>query len=220
MTSAGSTSENGSRGNLYLLAAVLPYASIVIGLYLLGNIWITVLSYYLGIIAIITAVDKWSLLRRLVRGRRVRSALVGVPLCLLVGPLIVVAWPWTKLSGLSLSASLAELGLDMSSAVMFGCCVVLNPLLEELFWRGFLFTNCRRPAFVDLLFAGYHLLVLVLFVELPWAIAASVVLVVAAWFWRLLTGKLGGLFIPVITHAAADISVVAAVCAISAGCVL
>ena len=84
----------------------------------------------------------------------------------------------------------------------------MNPVLEEWYWRGVLGSPSRMPTPNDAAFAGYHVLVLAVFVPWPWALAVAVVLVGAAWLWRQLVARHGGLVIPVVTHAVADLSVI------------
>ena len=68
----------------------------------------------------------------------------------------------------------------------------------------------ERVTFGDLAFACYHFLVLVQFVQIIWAAVSVIVLVCAAWLWRRATDRYGGLAVPVVSHAASGISIMAA----------
>ena len=69
----------------------------------------------------------------------------------------------------------------------------------------------------DFLFAGYHLLVLVLFLEWIWILPALGVLLAAGWFWRQLRRRQGGLLLPVVSHMAADGGIMGVVYLLSRG---
>ena len=107
---------------------------------------------------------------------------------------------------------LADLGLCNTAWLLFMVYyVTINPLLEELFWRGYLGSDSTFLTWNDIWFAGYHILVLVRFVTVTWIVASFLVLVGAAWFWRQLARKYNGLMVPIASHAAADLSIIAAV---------
>jgi len=61
-------------------------------------------------------------------------------------------------------------------------------------------------------FAGYHILVLAWFIKLPWLIIAFIVLTAAAYIWRYTASKLEGLVVPLLSHIAADVSIIAVTC--------
>jgi hypothetical protein len=61
----------------------------------------------------------------------------------------------------------------------------------------------------DVAFAGYHVLVLCMFIKLPWALVSFGVLLFAAWSWRQLAARYSGLGVAIASHAVADLSVIA-----------
>ncbi len=89
--------------------------------------------------------------------------------------------------------------------------VTVHPVLEEIYWRGYLRGAHRSPVAVDIAFAGYHVLVLCIFVKLPWVLVSFGVLLFAAWSWRQLAARYSGLGVAIASHAAADLSIVAVV---------
>ena len=107
---------------------------------------------------------------------------------------------------------MSHLGLEDTPWLIFILyyCTV-NPLLEELFWRGYLGRPTLKPVWADVWFAGYHIIVLIAFVEWPWITLSFLTLMGAAWVWRQLTRIYHGLTIPILSHAAADASVIGAV---------
>ena len=180
-------SDRSVRSPLFAAPAI-PYAAVLVGLYALESAWAAVLIYHAGIAAI------W----------------------LAVGPSIWIAWPCVALEP-GMAAVLARFGLDGWSLVAFAVYSALaNPALEELYWRGVLLDETRRPAPADALFAGYHVLVLALVVEWPFAVAAALVLAAAAWLWRVTAVRWGGLAVPCLSHLAADLAVIGAAWALAA----
>ncbi len=64
-------------------------------------------------------------------------------------------------------------------------------------------------------FAGYHVLVLVHFIRLPWAVASACVLALVAWAWRQVAMRRGGLAVPLVSHALAGLSLIAGACVLA-----
>jgi membrane protease YdiL (CAAX protease family) len=90
--------------------------------------------------------------------------------------------------------------------------IAVNPLLEESYWRGYLGSPAKNITVNDLLFAGYHLLVIGGNIGVIWLIAVFCGLTAAAWFWRQINRINGGLLLSVVFHIAADTSVFLAIC--------
>jgi len=110
--------------------------------------------------------------------------------------------------GVDLSALLSQWGITGSTAWVFAVySVTLHPVLEETFWRGML----PDQLWSDALFAGFHLLVLAPLVHAVWLPPVFIVLLTASGIWRYFARETGGLLIPVLTHALADLGVLLAV---------
>ena len=103
-----------------------------------------------------------------------------------------------RLAGLGIQA-----GMLLPLATYY--CLV-NPWLEEVIWRGRLGSGHPLPNRWDLAFAGYHALVLAQFVTLGWTLVAVAALAVVAWLWRRLSSRAGGLAMPAVAHATANVS--------------
>jgi membrane protease YdiL (CAAX protease family) len=199
-----------SRAPLFAAPAV-PYAAVLVGLFALHSAWAAVLLYHAGIAAIWIAAGRRPALRSLFKGLRPVATVPVVLVGLAVGPVVWLAWPLVALES-DMAALLARFGLAGWSLAAFAVyAAIANAPLEELFWRGVLLDETRRPAPSDALFAGYHVIVLLLVVEWPLAIAAAFVLTAAAWLWRIAASRYGGLAVPYISHLAADLAVIGAV---------
>ncbi len=96
----------------------------------------------------------------------------------------------------------------MSTTAYFS---LINPLLEEYFWRAFLGSDTKGFYIGDLLYAGYHALVLINKVSYFTIIFSIACLTFVGWLWRKIKREDDGLLAPVLGHMAADISILTAV---------
>lgn len=109
---------------------------------------------------------------------------------------------------------LAAVGLEGIAPPLFALYfVTVQPLLEEVGWRGILQRPETGARWEDAAFALYHLLVLHHLFPGAWIlmVLSFVVLTSAAWFWRQLAAKTGGLQSVILQHAAADAGISAVV---------
>ncbi|MGZ9167067.1 MAG: CPBP family glutamic-type intramembrane protease, partial [Anaerolineales bacterium] len=88
---------------------------------------------------------------------------------------------------------------------------LVNPLIEEYFWRGYLGSPTKNLYVSDFLYAGFHTLILWNKVQTPSIIYSLTMLVLAGWFWRQLARVDEGLLAPVLGHMAADFTILMAV---------
>ncbi len=194
------------------IAPLLLYGAVFLGMHVLKSGWGAILGYHFGIMLVLFATGESPDIKQLLKGWNYLFGLVMVLIAALSGVLIYGLWPHIHLNGLDMPGALLEYGLTGSPWIGFVLYYALiNPWLEELFWRGHYAQRVRYPVMSDILFAGYHVLVLVLFVKWVWILVAFVVLVLTAWMWRYLTKRYNGLKIPAISHFVADVSVITAI---------
>jgi len=111
-----------------------------------------------------------------------------------------------------LHAQLEAIGLTTQTWPPFIIYAVLaNPFAEEYFWRGYLGSTAKGLNIFDLIFASYHILVLIGKANLPAIILIVIVLTFAAWSWRQIARESGGLLAPVLGHMAADLTILLAI---------
>ncbi len=150
--------------------------------------------------------------QRLRRGWSSRPGFCLAAVCAAAGPALYLLWHLIAHAPDALAADLDRIGLSGPSWLIFVAYFVsVHPCVEEAFWRGCFGSDSRRPALVDVAFGGYHLLVLPLFVNTTWALICLTILVLTAWLWRWFARTLGGLAVPVVSHAVADLSLMIAV---------
>ncbi len=196
---------------LIVAAPIILYGAIITGMHVFENGWVAILGYHLSICIVLTAGGGWSKAREIFRGWNARIGTAVAVVCSICGVLIVVLWPLARLDNVDMTSQLGRLGLgDWSFALYAAYYCLFNPWLEEVFWRGYYASHLARPVISDVLFAGYHVFVLVLFVEWMWLVLAFVILLFSGWMWRYLARKYGGLLIPASSHLTANVSIIVA----------
>jgi hypothetical protein len=188
--------------------ALIPYITILLGLHILKSAWAAILLYHGTILIVILRSNGFIPFKRLFQGWSWKIVLSLAVISALSGLSLYFLWPLAGIQGSELSKILREYGLSENSWYIFMIYYcVSTPILEEIFWRGLLSVPNHYPSAPDCLFAGYHIIVLILFLK-PLAIAAvSIALVITAWIWRILALKSDGLAIPFVSHLVAGISV-------------
>lgn len=193
------------------VAVLLPYLMVILGLFPARSVWLAMLGYHAGMALLLSTAKAWP---------RAGRFLVPIPfywiLLTLLGGIssgvgLYLLWPWLGLDS-RLPTLLGARGLTASSWLPFICYFSLvNPWLEELYWRGWLGGPSRLPQPGDLWFGGYHVLVLVPFVPWPWWTPVGVALSGAGWLWRQIARRDGSLQGPALFHFAADASIIVAI---------
>lgn len=201
-----------------ITVAAIPYAAVVIGLYILHNAWAAILLYHVGIIVVMATGGGGELLKSARSGWRPAVAAWVCAGTAMGGVFLWVLWPYVRLPGPGLDAALAEFGLSGISWIIFMVYYsTVHPFAEELIWRGSLAVKSKGPSWLDVAFGGYHFLVLLFFIKVPWVLATALLLSIAAWGWRYAAMRYGGLSIALVSHAVADLSIVIAAHMIKTG---
>lgn len=208
------TGRGASTPPLRLLAPVVPYAAVGVGIYLLHSAWASFLVYQIAMILVLSVEREWHRVPGLMKSRSAAflavaagTAFGGVALYLLAPSL-----------GLAdgIAANCARLGLSGASWLPFIAFIGLtNPWLEEVYWRGYLGSDATELLANDAWFGGYHVLILAPFVSWWWSAAAFVVLSGVAWVWRQSARLSGGVLVASVSHFAADVSILVAVWALT-----
>ncbi|MFH1031180.1 MAG: CPBP family glutamic-type intramembrane protease [Chloroflexota bacterium] len=191
-----------------LLYLFVPYLAVGLGLFIFHNTWVAILTYHAAMAAVIFLSKRAIPFKQVIRTNSFGSLILPVAIGAGGGLLLYLLWPLLSVP-LSIDAYLQNIGLTATIWPYFIVYYVLvNPVLEEYYWRGYLGSSSNRPVFNDFLFAGYHLIVLAGNVGLVWLVVAFVVLCAAAWYWRQISRITGGLLATTLSHTAADITVI------------
>ena len=191
-----------------IFSPLIPYITIGIGLLVFHNAWLAILSYHTGMVAIILLSKTRISFKRSFQGNKVWipfiTALVGAS----GGLLLYVLWPLLAVPD-DINLYIRSIGLNERTWLVFLVYFTfINPLIEEYYWRGQLASATKGITLNDLLFSGYHLLVLAGHMEAIWLLAVFFVLAAGAWFWRQMNRLNGGLLASVVSHVSADITVI------------
>lgn len=192
-----------------LLWAIPAYAAIVIGIHVWPSAWVALLGFHLAL-----AIPLLPHLRTLpTHFFAPVSPVWFLPMAclgLLGGVAVWMLWPYIGIAE-HYHANLASLGMmtsDFSWPLFITYFSLVNPWIEEAFWRHLLTSPARGPALVDFLFAGFHILILVLFIGPFWWLVALLILSITGWVWRIITQRTGSLLPAIIFHIFADFSIV------------
>jgi len=195
-----------------ILPFLFPYFAVFVGLYLLKNAWISIILYHAVILACMTADGHLIDFRKIITRWNSRLFLISCTISVVAGPALFVLWNFMKLDFSSLSSNLSMIRLTNLSWILFiPYFCLLHPILEELFWRSKSNDESGSGYLKDLLFGGYHILVLVLFIKPEWVIISFFILAFVSWMWRVISYKTDGLLIAVLSHILADTSIIIAV---------
>ncbi|MFC1900973.1 type II CAAX prenyl endopeptidase Rce1 family protein [Chloroflexota bacterium] len=191
-----------------ILPPLIPYITIGIGLLVFHNAWLAILSYHAGMVAVLLLSKTGITPKQAFKGNRywiiLISALVGAG----GGILLYVLWPLLSVPD-DINLYIISIGLNEHTwPVFLAYFVLINPFIEEYYWRGYLSASTRWITLNDLLFSGYHLVVLAGQMEIIWLIAVFFSLAIGAWFWRQMNRLNGGLLASTVSHITADIAVI------------
>jgi hypothetical protein len=123
------------------------------------------------------------------------------------GILVYFLWPFIHVSP-GLADALLQWGLTSRTwplFIVYGALV--NPWLEEIYWRGWLGSATRNPILHDAIFAGFHLVVLAPFFPPIWLVTAFLVLATSGWMWRQVIRTEKSMLASTLFHMAADVSI-------------
>ncbi len=191
-----------------ILAPAIPYIAIGAGLLLFHNAWLAIFSYHLGIILLVHFSGVGVPVRLVFRSRDYRLPVLAAMLGGAGGILLYVLWPMLAVPDdieLYLQSIRLNAGIWPVFLVYF---VVVNPLIEEYYWRGCLGSKRQGPVLNDLWFSGYHLLVMAGNIGVMWLPVVFLVLAVVAWFWRQIDRLGEGLLPSIVSHIAGGIAVI------------
>ena len=197
---------------LKLISVLVPYVAVLIGLYILKNAWVAIGLYHLGISVFLITCDNSKLLRKTRMGWNSLAVLLSIVMSAMIFPILFFFWGLMQLENTPLNSVLSNFGLHGASWFFFMIYFsTVQPLLEELYWRGYLGCDYKHFSWTDLAFAGYHILVLAWFIKLPWLVIAFIILLITAYIWRHFASKYEGLIVPLLSHIVADMSIIVAV---------
>lgn len=193
-------------------ASLVPYVAVLVGMYLFQSAWLAVFLYHTGILIFLACRKPEGLWRRVWTGANSPMVVPGILVGAMAAPVVYFMWPWFAASESILPEWMQQYGLTgWSWFLLMPYFSIIHPVLEEIHWRGISLPQSSGICWEDLLFAGYHVLVLFQLMYWPWLFLVFGVLVGSSVFWRSAHKRSGGCGLPILTHAVADIAVVVGV---------
>jgi hypothetical protein len=185
---------------------ILPYACVFLGIIILHSAWGALISFHIGLLPAL--IPNRRLIYRSMSLPVLRPVLWPVAISgLIAGPGLWLLWICFGVP-VEFQLKVASLGLVSANWPFFiAYFTLVNPWLEEAYWRCVLTSSKRYPVWIDFLFAGYHLIILSMFVGLTWMAFAFAVLSAAGWFWRRVSHYTQSLLPAVFAHTLADLSI-------------
>ena len=195
------------RNNKHWFAPILPYLAVWAGLFYFKNAWVTLIGFHVVIIFMLLFVQPKISLNIIFKSKYPKWILASMFFCVTSGIGLYFLWDVFKVAG-DLPAQLRSIGLNLSSwPVFIAYFSLVNPFIEEYFWRGTLGDNSKKLHICDLIYAGYHAFVLWGRVH-PFSILFAVIILTSAgWLWRQIAREDEGLLAPVLGHMVADFSI-------------
>jgi membrane protease YdiL (CAAX protease family) len=194
------------------IAPTLVYLAVGLGLFVFHNAWSALLGFHLAILLSLVIARPGIPITILGQNRNRKWIMLSVLLCGSSGITLYYLWNDFGLVA-DFSVQVQSLGLTPRTWPPFIIYFALvNPFIEEYFWRGYLGNPIKGLYRSDFLYAGFHALILIGKVPMWLILFGLLVLILAGWLWRQIMREDQGLLAPVLGHMAADFTILLAVC--------
>jgi hypothetical protein len=189
------------------LTPILPYLAVWAGLFIFKNAWLTLIEFHVVILIALAVVRPNIPITILLKSKSPKWILISVIFCSTSGIGLYFFWDIFGVAH-DLPKQLESIGLNASSWLPFiAYFSLVNPFVEEYFWRGILGSNAKKLFVIDFVYAGYHALALWGRVRPVSILIAVAILTSAAWVWRQISHEDSGLLAVVLGHMVADFSI-------------
>jgi hypothetical protein len=198
------------------VAPILAYLAVSIGLFQLHSAWGGLLAFHLAIVLSLLFAKPDIPIHILFKSTSLKWIVASTVICATSGLTLYFLWPYFGFAH-DLPMQVESLGLNTSTWPAFiAYFALVNPFIEEYFWRGYLGNPTKGLYIYDFVYAGFHALVLLNKVWSGSIIFGLLVLTFAGWFWRQISREDQGLLSAVLGHMVADFTILMAVYRMSA----
>ncbi len=190
------------------IAPSLAYLAVGLGLFVFHSAWAALLGFHAAIIGSLLIARPNIPLSILFKNSNKKLIVLSLLVCGSSGFALFFLWNVFDIAS-DLPAQVEALGLNFQTWIPFiAYFALVNPFIEEYFWRGYLGSDARNVHFADFVYSGFHALILIHKVHIVWILFAVAALALAGWFWRQIARvDDGGLLAPVLGHMAADFTI-------------
>ena len=190
---------------------MLAYFAVALGILWVRSAWIALLAFHVAIISSLFFAKPDIPLSILFRTRNTKWVALSILLSGSSGLSLYFLWSYFGIAD-DLPAQLESIGLTASTWPAFiAYFTLVNPFVEEYFWRGYLGNITKGPYIYDAIYAGYHVFLLLGKMHFASILFAFATLTLVSWFWRQLMYRDGGLLAPALGHLSADLSILLAI---------
>jgi hypothetical protein len=139
---------------------ILPYLAIGIGIFWFKNAWAALLGFHSAIILSLLLAKSQFPIKTLLKSSNIRWVLLSILLSGGGGIFLYLFWSFFGIAS-DLSTHIEALGLYPYTWLPFVAYFSLvNPFIEEYFWRGYLGSSTKKLYISDLVSAGFHGMIL------------------------------------------------------------
>jgi membrane protease YdiL (CAAX protease family) len=193
------------------IAPVLAYLAVGIGLLWFHSAWGALLAFHLAIVAPLLFAKPNIPIHILFKSKNIKWIVVSMLICGSSGITLYFLWSYFGFAN-DLPAQVESLGLNAFTWPAFIMYFALvNPFIEEYFWRGYLGNQTKGFSLYDFAYAGFHALILINKMQTGSIVYGLVLLTFAGWFWRQISREDHGLLAGVLGHMLADFTILMAV---------
>ena len=193
------------------IAPIPAYLAVIIGLFWFRDAWGALLGFHLSIIVSLFYAKPNIPVAVLFKSTNAKWVILSILLCGSSGVSLYFLWPLFGVAN-DISEQTISLGLNPHNWLLFMAYFALvNPFIEEYFWRGYLGDATHHFNIYDAIFAGYHALILIGKAHWVFVIFSVAVLTFAGWLWRQIAREDHGLLAPALGHMSADFMILAAI---------
>lgn len=194
------------------IAPLMAYIAVAIGSWWFHSAWGTLLGFHAILVGSLIITRPNIPVQSLFKSGHTKWIILSILLCGSSGLVLYLLWPRFGIAD-DLPAQLESIGLTSSTwPVFIAYFALVNPFVEEYFWRGYLGSRAENFSVHDAIYSGYHVLLLVGKAQVASIVFAFVMLTLAGWFWRQITRVDKGLLAAVLGHMAADLSILSTIC--------
>jgi uncharacterized protein len=216
--------ENKSWPRLMMLG-LMPLAAVASGLLVFHNMYLTFSLYYVVVCIIVPVFHMMKAKESF--SETLATGISGLKQAIITGAFagivfFAVIWLFFRFAGnlflspAHVTAYLESIGykpqMFLRLLIIF---VLFNSVIEEIFWRGFIYTHFRRDfgaapsaLWVSFFFIQYHFLTVWLILSPLAAFVFTPILFAVSFFWCTLREKQGNVYAAVISHLAADLALI------------
>lgn len=208
---------DGKPSGLAMLWLLVPTVVVAIAMVGQRNGWLAMFAFHGTMIAVLIVHRRKLDWGKLFRPPPAKTILVHLGLALIA----TTAFSWAMYAyanrhdgyGSHLDSELQYHSIPAVTRIWFALQLcLLNPLLEEMFWRGLFFTDRKKPAATDFCYAAFHFYALLPFMPAAQSGVATIGLVGIGYFLRQLARRQDrSLVLPLVWHVLGDVAVVVAI---------